>query len=55
MGILLRCHGGIDVAENVVEFADRSQFEGFVTRQDIGFLFVEKLLEPIAELIGKFE
>jgi hypothetical protein len=55
MGILLGGDRGVDVAEDVVEFADRGEFDRFSGCEGVGFFLVEECLEAIAEFVGEFE
>jgi hypothetical protein len=55
MGIVLGGNGCVDVAEDVVEFADRGEFDRFSRGEGISFFLVEECLEPIAEFVGEFE
>ncbi len=55
MGIVLGSDCCVDVAEDVVEFADRGEFDRFSCVQGIGFFLVEQCLQPIAEFVGEFK
>jgi hypothetical protein len=45
----------VDVAEDVVEFADRGEFDRVLRGEGIGFFLIEEFLKSIAELVGEFE